>query len=273
MLAYRTFQPSQIVVLFDWHDGKGNPLDAACVAVRHRSPSFVITSHAAPLSTVAGRRLACTRRFLALSCQTRGGAGGAGSRQDASWVARAELTNQVGSCRRHCMLMPRHENVSFLIFACCGRICRLLGCVRSKTFSPRSGMLRLLQHYRQKRRWLAQRAPGASRAASNDDRNRSSGSKSPARVRMTSSKRALYLAASPLRTQHQHNMPCGFLRVVDWSVILIDLRNALGYTGGASRGHQNQRPACPFWARSGSRRTLFNHLVDLTKQRAGHSDA
>ena len=49
---------------------------------------------------------------------------------------------------------------------------------------------------RQKRRRLAQRAPGASRAASNDDRNRSSGSKFPARVRMTSSKRALYLAAS-----------------------------------------------------------------------------
>src|SRR5262245_57148045 len=40
---------------------------------------------------------------------------------------------------------------------------------------------------------------------------------------------------SPLRTQHQHNMPRGFLRVVDWSAILIDLRKALGYTGGASR--------------------------------------
>src|SRR6516162_232909 len=30
--------------------------------------------------------------------------------------------------------------------------------------------------------------------------------------------------------QHQHNMLCGFLGVVDWSAILIGLRKALGYT-------------------------------------------
>ena len=30
-------------------------------------------------------------------------------------------------------------------------------------------------------------------------------------------------------------MPCGFLRVVDWSAILIDLWKAFGYTGGTSR--------------------------------------
>ena len=49
---------------------------------------------------------------------------------------------------------------------------------------------------RPSRRRLTQCARGASRAASNDDRNGSSGSKFPASVRMTSSKRALYLAAS-----------------------------------------------------------------------------
>jgi hypothetical protein len=34
---------------------------------------------------------------------------------------------------------------------------------------------------------------------------------------------------SPLRTQHQHNMPRSFLRRVDWSAILIDLWEAPGW--------------------------------------------